>query len=124
MNDKRRDEDLVRQAKAMFDDSVDKLDAGTLSRLNRGRQAALEELDRTRLTGQWTRWVPATGIVAVAAVAVVVWQGDTVDVTLPANGSVSEFELLLGEDSLEMIEELEFYRWIGPTDFETNGNVG
>jgi hypothetical protein len=124
MNDKRRDEDLVRQAKAMFDDSVDKLDAGTLSRLNRGRQAALEELDRTRLTGQWTRWVPATGIVAVAAVAVVVWQGDTVDVTLPANGSVSEFELLLGEDSLEMIEELEFYPWIGPTDFETNGNVG
>ena len=124
MNDKRRDEDLVRQAKALFDDSVDRLDAGSLSRLNRGRQAALAELDRSRLTGHWTRWVPATGVAAVAAAAVIVWQGETVDVTPPANGSVTEFELLLGEDSFEMIEDLEFYRWIEPTDFEADGNVG
>jgi hypothetical protein len=124
MNDKRRDEDLIKQAKTMFDDSVDRLDAETVSRLNRGRQAALAELDRSRLSGQWARWVPATGIAAAAVVAVVVWQGSNVEGTLPANGSVADFELLLGEDSLEMIEDLEFYSWIEPSDFETNGNVG
>jgi hypothetical protein len=124
MNDKRRDEDLIKQAKTMFGDSVDRLDAETVSRLNRGRQAALAELDRSRLSGQWARWVPATGIAAAAVVAVVVWQGSNVEGTLPANGSVADFELLLGEDSLEMIEDLEFYSWIEPSDFETNGNVG
>jgi hypothetical protein len=124
MNEERRDEEFARQAKSMFDESVDSLDAATLSRLNRSRQAALAELDRTRLAGRWARWVPATGLVAAAVVAVVVWQGNTVDVTLPANGSVADFELLLGEDSLEMIEDLEFYSWIEPSEFESGGNVG
>ena len=124
MSDERRDEDLVEQAKTMFDDSVDRLDAASLSRLNRSRQMALAELDRSTLTGHWARWLPATGIAAAAIVAVVVWQGNAVDVTPPANGSVADFELLLGEDSLEMIEELEFYTWIDPADFETDGNVG
>ncbi len=124
MSDERREEDLVKQAKNLFDDSVERLDAATLSRLNRSRQMALAEIGKSTLTGYWARWLPATGIAAAAIVAVVVWQGNTVDVTLPANGSVTDFELLLGEDSLEMIEDLEFYTWIDPADFETDGNVG
>ena len=108
----------------MFDESVDKLDGETLSRLNRSRHAALAELERTRLAGHWARWVPATGLAAAAVVAVVIWQGNTVDATLPANGSATDFELLLGEDSLEMIEDLEFYSWIEPSEFESGGNVG
>jgi hypothetical protein len=124
MNEERRDDEFARRAKAMFDKSVDSLDAETLSRLNRGRQAALVELDRTRLAGHWARWVPATGLVAAAVVAVVIWQGNTVDANLPANGSVTDFELLLGEDSLEMIEDLEFYSWIEPSEFESGSNVG
>lgn len=124
MNDEHRDEELGKRAKALFDDSVDRLDAATLSQLNRGRQAALAELDRTGLAGHWARWVPATGIAAAAVVAVMVWQGNTVEETLPAAGSVTDFELLLGEDSLEMLEDLDFYSWIEPSDFETDGNVG
>lgn len=124
INDERRDEELAKQAKSMFDDSVERLDAATLSRLNRSRQQALAELDRTRPVGHWARWVPATGVAAAAVVAVMVWQGEAVDVTLPANGSVTDFELLLGEDSFEMIENLEFYSWIEPSDFEMDGNVG
>jgi hypothetical protein len=124
MNDERRDEELAKQAKAMFDESVERLDAATLSRLNRSRQMALAEIDSTRLAGHWARWVPATGVAAAAVVAVLIWQGDTVEGTLPTNGSVADFELLLGEDSLEMFEDLEFYTWIEPSDFETRGNVG
>jgi hypothetical protein len=124
VNEERHDEEFARQAKSMFDESVDRLDAETLSRLNRGRQAALAELDRTRLAGRWARWVPATGLAAAAVVAVVIWQGNTVDATLPANGSATDFELLLGEDSLEMIEDLEFYSWIDPSEFGSGGNVG
>ena len=119
------DEDkLAKQAKALFDESVDGLDAATLSRLNQGRQQALAELDRTRRYGQWSRWVPATGVAAAAVVAVVVWQGNPTDIPAPEPGAMTDFEIMLSEDSLEMIEDLEFYSWIGTAELETYGNVG
>lgn len=119
-----QDEDLVRQAKELFDDSVERLDAATLSRLNRSRHEALAELERTKPVGQWARWMPATGVAAAALVAVVVWQGVAVEGPLPVTGEVTDFEILIGEDSLEMLEDLEFYSWIDPSELETDGNVG
>ena len=118
------DDKLAKQAKAMFDESVDSLDAATLSRLNQGRQKALAELDRTRRYGQWSRWVPATGVAAAAVVAVVVWQGNPAESPAPAPSAMTDFEIMLSEDSLEMIEDLEFYSWIGTAELESNGNVG
>ena len=118
------EEKFARQAKARFDDSVERLDAETLSKLNQGRQKALAELDGNRSYGQWSRWVPATGVAAAAVVAVVVWQGNVTETTAPAPGEMTDFEILLGEDSLEMIEDLEFYSWIGVAELESNGNVG
>jgi hypothetical protein len=119
-----RDEDLARRAKELFDDSVERLDAATLSRLNRSRQEALAELERTKPVGHWVRWVPATGVAAAAVVAVVVWQGVMTENPLPATSSDTDFEILIGEDSLEMLEDLEFYSWIDPSDLEPDGNVG
>jgi hypothetical protein len=119
-----QDEMLARQAKDLFDESVGQLDAATLSRLNRGRHVALAELERTKPGGHWARWVPATGVAAAAVVAVVVWQGVPVEGPLPATTPVTDFEILIGEDSLEMLEDLEFYSWIDPSDLQTNGNVG
>ena len=119
------DEDkLAGQAKELFDESVERLDAATLSKLNQGRQKALEELDNTKAFGQWARWVPATGVAAAAVVAVVVWQGDPGDNVAPEPGSMTDFEILLSEDSLEMFEDLEFYSWVDAAIDEPNGNVG
>lgn len=118
------DERFAGQAKELFDDSVERLDAATLSRLNKGRHQALVELQKTGLAGQWARWMPATGVAAAALVAVVILQGPGIEgPSLPA-ASVTDFEILLGDDSLEMLEELEFYSWIDPQDFETDNNVG
>jgi len=36
----------------------------------------------------------------------------------------ADFEILLDEESLEMLEELEFYSWLEFADLEANGNVG
>lgn len=124
MNERRDDEEFAGRAKALFDESVERLDAATQSRLNRGRQAALAELDRTGPAGHWGRWMPAAGIAAAAAVAVVVWQGHPVDGTSPPADSVTEFEILIGEDSIEMFEDLEFYRWMDVAQMEPGGNVG
>ena len=121
----RDDNDVIAgRAKRLFDDSVEQLDANALSRLNRGRHAALAELasgeSRTRLT----RWVPVTGAVAAVLVAAVVLRGPDGGDTVTDSITATDFEMLLDEESLEMLEELEFYSWLDDADLDGNGNVG
>ena len=101
---------LSGKARALFEESVAGLDGETLSRLNRGRQAALAELDGRR--SSIARWLPATGVAAAAVIAVIMMtSGPAIDdVTGPEN--VTDMEILLTEDSLEMLENLEFYSWM------------
>lgn len=123
MNEAGKDRDTAERAKALFDDSVERLDAATLSRLNRGRQRALEELDSRRRLGAWLRWVPATGVAAAAVLTVMIMNDPAVP--LPEESlSVTDFELLLEDDSLEMLEDLEFLLWLETAETEANGNVG
>lgn len=117
---KKTDEQFSSEAKAAFDESVDALDAATLSKLNRGRQRALEELERPGR--RWSTWAPATGVAAAVLVAVMIAQSPvSIDATeLPA--AVADMEILLGEDSIEMLENLEFYSWLDAA--ELDGDVG
>ena len=110
---KKSDEQFANEAKSLFDASVDELDAATLSTLNQGRQRALEAA-RSPLN-PLLRWVPAAGVAAAVLIAVMV--------TLPGPGTVemmpsvaSDMEILLGEDSIEMFEELEFYSLLDVMD--------
>jgi hypothetical protein len=121
------DKAFAKKAKRLFDESVDGLDAQTRSRLNRGRQAALEEL----ATGKpaWVQWAPAAGVAAAAVVAVVLWTGNQPVDELTPVASATDFEILLTEDSFEMLEDLEFYSWIeldeeADVDLETDDVVG
>jgi len=104
------DSAFAEKAKQLFDESVEGLDGETRSRLNKGRQAALEELK----TGKpvWVQWAPAAGVAAAAVVAVVLWTGNPPTDVVTLEASASDFEILLTEDSLEMLEDLEFYSWI------------
>ena len=104
------DDAFANKAKARFDESVEGLDAETRSRLNRGRQAALAELGPGRPV--WLQWVPAVGVAAVAIFAVVLWSGNQPPGEIAPTVSATDFEILLNEDSLEMLEDLEFYSWI------------
>ncbi len=117
------DEQLSTRAKEAFDESVEKLDASTLSKLNRSRHKALAELAHPA-RHQWLRWMPATGIAAAVLVAVMIMQSPSgvEDVIAPAN--VTDMEILLGEDSIEMLEDLEFYSWLDLAELETDNDVG
>lgn len=118
--DERIDQQMVQQAKEVFDESVDNLDAATLSRLNRGRQAALAQVARP---GQeWRRWMPVTGVAAAVLLAVITLRGpgDMEFTVAPA----SDLDILLSEESIEMFEELEFYSWLDMQDLEGDGNFG
>jgi hypothetical protein len=118
------EKELTAQAKALFDDSVERLDAATQSRLNQGRQRALQEIRETRSGGEWARWVPAGSLAAAAVVAVVVWQGAPVENNTPAAGIATDFEIILSEDSLDMLEDLDFYSWVDTTSLDPEGDVG
>lgn len=114
------DEQLAHDAKQAFDQSVDELDAATLSRLNRGRQAALAAARQP--VRQWLRWVPATGVAAAALLVLLTQQGPG-DVEVIAAPAV-DLEILLSEESIEMLEELEFYSWLDTETLAGDGDLG
>ncbi len=117
------DDKLERQAKALFDDSVDRLDAATLSKLNRGRQAALAEAARPDAGQRWLRWMPATGLAAAAVVAVVMLRGPVPEVAAPVPAA-TDFEILVSEESFEMFEDLEFYAVLDSLEAGAADNAG
>jgi hypothetical protein len=107
---------FLQKARAVFNESADSLDGQARSRLNRARQAALAELDSgaSRLH-RWSRWVPATGAAVVAVVAIVLLHGSpevNQIITPEAVQLDGDFELLMADDSFDMLLELEFYSWV------------
>ncbi len=123
MSEHKDEERFTKRAKHLFDESVQDIDGQTQSRLNRGRQKALAENGRRPAMGALGVWAPATGIAAAAVVAVTLWSGfrQPADIAPPA--TATDFEILLDEDSLEMLEELEFYSWMD-LDGDAGANVG
>lgn len=121
-NDNAANEAFEKRAKAQFDNSVEELDAATLSRLNQGRHAALEALHGGRPLAAWGRWVPLTGVAAAALVTVMLVRGPEM-APLPGD-AVADFEILLEGENLELYEDLEFYSWLDSADLDVTGNAG
>jgi hypothetical protein len=122
MNKPNDSEDFAAQAKGAFDDSVERLDGAALSRLNQGRHAALEQLASGRSKAAWTRWVPAGGVAAAALLTMIVMRAPEME-SMPVE-VVSDFEILLEDENLQMLEDLEFYSWLDDVDLDASGNVG
>ena len=114
------DEQLAAEAKSAFDQSVDGLDAATLSRLNRGRHAALAEASRSGR--EWRRWAPAPGVAAAALLLVFTMRGPGEIDAL--TGPATDLEILLSEESIEMLEDLEFYSWLDTQELDGSADVG
>lgn len=113
------DEKLGKRAKALFDTSVDELDGATLSRLNRSRRRAIAELGRPGTA--WMRWAPAAGMATAMLVAVMMIVPGPGQQEQAVPTSVTDMEILLGDEEFEMLEELEFYSWMDLA--EDNGDV-
>ncbi len=113
-----RDEELLQRLRDSVSERVEAQDAATRSRLNQARQRALGELDRRRRV---TVAGPLVGAAAALALAVVIWQRpDPGDGFAPLVEEGLEFEWLLAEDSVEMIEDYEFYALIDALELVEN----
>jgi hypothetical protein len=111
----------IDDARALLDASAHDLDAATLSRLNRARQAALARRQR----GPVVRWGFISALAASAALllAVAAWPpplqraptAATAEVTAATDGDSAE-------DSLEFYQDLEFYAWLEAQEDDPDGN--
>jgi len=114
------DKELAEQAKRAFDESVDGLDAATLSRLNRSRHAALAA---SATPGrEWLRWMPATGVAAAVLLVMITLRGPGEADVIGA--PTADLDILLSEESIEMLEDLEFYSWLDTQELDGDGDVG
>lgn len=111
----RSDEDFAKAAADLLRRSAEDIDAHTALRLNRARQAALEQFPSRPRAASWL--VPAVSTAVLGALVVGLWFREENGPDVPAQArpaveSAADMDLLLADDSLEMLKDLEFYAWL------------
>jgi len=122
----REDKAFAERAGHELRNSVEELDAATLSRLNRARQAALDTLNQSPLgSNRRNPWLPLGAAAAVATISVALWQWQTsgpgVDALPTLADQAADIELLLDDGDLDMYAELEFFAWLPEDELEKIG---
>jgi hypothetical protein len=106
---KRNENELKENIRKSLDDSVDTLDANTLSKIRQIRAQAVEKAE-TGKTNSRQRFLVgglATACIMVLAVMLLI-NSPTSMQTVPAE----DLELISSSDNLDLFEELEFYEWL------------
>lgn len=104
---KHSEDKLETNIRRSLDESIDALDANTLSKIRQIRAQAIEKANVKK-----TDWSGVmSGALATACVMVF-----TVSILLKTPAiepvSVDDLELISSSDSLELFEDLEFYEWL------------
>lgn len=121
MSEQSKQDELERKARALFEDSVERLDAQTRSKLTQARNRALDEVKHGATRRRWI-WAPAGGVAFAAIVAVVLgWGG------LRSGGendavAFEDIDIVTDSESFEMLQDVEFYTWL--QDVSTDGHSG
>lgn len=126
MNGDERWTEHERRARELFDASVEGIDAATRSRLNRARQAAVAEVERSR-RGPWRTWLPAAAAASVALLAIVLWRtpGQSPGARPVVEGAPTAevVELLaIGDDVVN--DDPEFYTWLAARGLPADNGSG
>jgi hypothetical protein len=104
---------LEQRSRELFEDSVGRLDARTRSRLNQARQQALNELNRGTTRRYWLT-APLGGLAAAAVIAIVMMTGQETTAPTPDSSALplDDFDIVADADSLELLQDVEFYSWL------------
>ncbi len=112
MKAKETEDKFVQEFKKALDQSARDLDAGTLARLTRARQAALAKQKATVVP--WWQWMkyPAAGL----ATALLIFT--FVNITRPPQdysgpvATLEDMDIIAAADHLELYADLDFYSWL------------
>jgi hypothetical protein len=116
--------EVERHAREIFAASVERLDAATLSRLNRSRRRALDAVRaQPRASIGWSRWMPAGAAAAAVLGAALAWNvtlnrpGPAAQTAaISANPQPEPLELISANaDDLQLAtaeDDLDFYAWV------------
>ena len=102
-------DDFLRQVKNSLDESVEQIEAATLTRLRAARRTAIEAGQASRQPA-WL--LPAGGL---ATVAVVTALAVNLLISTPESAAMPGLEdmaLMADSEELEFYEELDFYIWL------------
>jgi hypothetical protein len=111
--DDRQSDDLVARARALYRRQAQNLTPEATRRLAAARR---EALTRAGTSGWSPIWVPAGAVVAgLLTVAILPGRGPDTNFgeVVSAGPAVEDMEILFDGESLELLEELDFYAWIG-----------
>jgi len=117
-NDDNR-ESMERRARELLDESTERLDGRVRSRLTQARSAAVEEARRAQRRFAWRTWIPAGAVAGAAALAVFLWSGAPHSPGTPAlavHSSLDDLDIMVTNESFELLEDLEFYEWVASGD--------
>jgi hypothetical protein len=104
--------DFEDKARAAFEDSVERLDASTRSKLTQARNRALDEASKGAVRRRWL-WAPAGGIALAAIVAVVMLNADgSRSAADSAALALEDIDIVADSENLDMLEDVEFYMWL------------
>jgi hypothetical protein len=121
MNPGNKDKDFSNKeflghSRKLLDDSVDSLDASTLSRLNQARQKALNSRSMDTRRSNFFLTAPAGAVFTsfvVAAVVVLLWTALPQQQPQPQLAQQYEdIEMLTADAEFDLLEDLEFVSWL------------
>jgi negative regulator of sigma E activity len=111
-NDNNDERVFLERVRRTLDDSVDNLDAQTLSRLTQARHDALEQGKSKSYLHKHRFWLTTVGLAATAAavlLAIFLTRAPSVPQYYSA---IEDVEILAASENPEFFSELEFYAWL------------
>jgi hypothetical protein len=112
------------QARQALEDSAQHLDAATLSRLNRARQGALEQV-RPRTLRPWYLPAGLASACAVLVAAAIAWHTPTNTPPAVTGTNAGTFagdlDMMTSDDGIEFYQDLDFYAWLDAQEKDNNG---
>jgi hypothetical protein len=115
-------EGFERRARELLDESTERLEGRIRSRLTQARSAAVDEARKPRLGVAWRAWIPAGALAGAAALAVFLWSGAPHSPGAPAlavHSSLDDLDIMVTNESFELLEDLEFYEWVASGDADS-----
>lgn len=116
---------IEHRSRELFEDSVSRLDARTRSRLNQARQQALNELNKGTTRRYWLA-APLGGLAAAVVIAVVMMTGQKTTAPAPDSAALplDDFDIVADADSLELLQDVEFYSWMAEASGSDANSTG